>query len=116
MLMFKKPIFLFIIAFVLALASGSYFAVQEIRGKVIGLGGNLNMGDYEITVLGSPENSGDLVTKAYLKDVEKLYLPEAGVWHSIESWCDVQYFSGCIGADPYPEQKPEEEEEEEEEQ
>ena len=95
--MFKKPIFLFIATFIIALALGSYFVVQEVRGKVVTFNNPIDMGSgaVRITNLGNPTVAGDAINKGYADTPEKLcFAADAG--YCAFTWCDVNDFSWCV--------------------
>ena len=93
----KKLTFLFIATFIIALVFfSSYLVVQEVRGVNIT---ELNMGTHKITDLPNPAGDSDAVNKGYLNALPILYFTD----NSIDSWCDVQFFTWCSGGDDYPE-------------
>jgi hypothetical protein len=108
--MFKKPIFLFIATFVLAIVLAffsSYFIVREVRG--VTLGNVINMGTNKIINLKGAEGEGsDAVNLGQYKSDFALCLKRGGPnpgsddVYCITTWCDLNDFELCNQDDFYP--------------
>ena len=105
--MFKKPIFLFITTFIIAIALAffsSYFIVQKVHGDV-GFGSDIDMGGNKILNVGEGVYSFDAINLDQFNSSAKLCLKGGGSKgddsYCILSWCDINDFSFCGTQDDF---------------
>lgn len=105
--MFKKPIFLFITTFIIAIVLAffsSYFIVQKVHGDV-GFGSDINMLGNKILNVGEGVYSFDAINLGQFNSSARLCLKGGGSKGDdsfcITSWCDINDFSFCGGQDDF---------------